>query len=56
MNCRKRGKPSGSKQVHKNPSKEGNPVSKYGDKTLMERHHMKYEKGEKSGRVVDWNK
>jgi hypothetical protein len=57
MNCRKRMKGRGaSKQVHKNPSKEGNPVAKYGDKTLMERHQMKYEPGPKSGHAIDWKK
>lgn len=38
MNCRKRmtSAGSGSKQVNKDPSKKGNPVSKLGDKHGME--------------------
>jgi hypothetical protein len=37
MNCRRRGKPStGSKQVHKDESREGNGVAKKGDTHGME--------------------
>jgi hypothetical protein len=54
MNCRRRPKPVGSKQVDKDPSKEGNPVFKGGDTHGME---YKQVKGEPvKGGKIDWGK
>ena len=54
MKCWRRGKPDmGSKQVHKDPSREGNGVQTKGDKHGMERHGPKPPKPDKSGMVVE---
>ena len=55
MNCRRRGKPaSGSKQVHKDANKTGDPKS-YGDKHGMERAKLeKHPDWEGKGRKVEW--
>ena len=44
----------GSKQVNKDPSREGNGVSTKDDKHGMERHGAKPPAPQKSGRVVEW--
>ena len=55
MKCWRRGKPAaGSKQVHVNPSREGNGVQNKADKHGMERHGAKPPKPTKSGDVVEY--
>jgi hypothetical protein len=45
MNCRRRGKPGSSRQVQKDVSKSGNPVSKLGDTHGMEYKPVKRQPG-----------
>lgn len=56
MNCRRRGAPGASKQVEKDPSKEGNAVFKGGDKHGMEYKPVKRKPfWEGEGKLIDEN-
>ena len=46
-------KPNAHKK--KDPSRSGNPVSKYGDKHGMERHKMPLPPKSKRGEKADWS-
>lgn len=56
MNCRRRGKAARSKQVDKNPSKEGNGVAKSDGKKGMEYKPVTPVKRPKGPTYInDWN-